>query len=139
MGGMAALAWYLLLVVVVVGLVHGATHLLGERHRQRGAELPYESGVAPTGDARIRFPADFYLVAMFFVIFDAASIFLLAWAVAAREAGWAGFAALVLFLVETVAALAYLWRSGVFDWGKVRGAEHLARHGLGPESPGRDL
>jgi NADH-quinone oxidoreductase subunit A len=130
MGGMAALAGYLLLVVAVVGLIHGVTHLLGEKHRWRGADMPYESGIAPTGSARVRFPADFYLVAMFFVIFDASSIFLFAWAVAARELGWPGFVAMLLFLVETVAALVYLLRTGVFDWGKRRGAEHLERHGL---------
>ena len=131
MGGTAALAWYLILVVVVVGLIHGVTHLLGERHRAKGASLPYESGVVPTGDARVRFPADFYLIAMFFVIFDAAAVFLFAWAVAVRELGWAGYIAAALFMVETVAALVYLWRTGVFDWGKIRGAEHLRRHGLG--------
>jgi NADH-quinone oxidoreductase subunit A len=130
MGGMAALAWYLLLVVVVVGLIHGVTHLLGERHKAPGAAMPYESGVAPSGDARIRFPADFYLVAMFFVVFDAASIFLFAWAVAAHELGWQGYAAMLLFLVETLVALAYLVKTGVFDWGKRRGAEHLRRHGI---------
>ncbi|MGA2547422.1 MAG: NADH-quinone oxidoreductase subunit A [Rectinemataceae bacterium] len=131
MGGMAALASYLLLVIAIVGFLLGITHVLGEKHNQRGMGIPYESGELPTGSARIPFPADFYLIAMFFVIFDASSIFLFAWAVAARELGWAGFAAMLAFLLETAAALAYLWRMGAFDWGKVRGAEHLKRHGLG--------
>lgn len=130
MGGMAALASYLLLVIAIVGFLLGITHVLGERHKQRGTGIPYESGVLPTGDAQVLFPADYYLVAMFFVIFDAASVFLFAWAVAARELGWAGFAAMLAFLLETAAALAYLLKTGAFDWGKVRGAEHLKRHGL---------
>lgn len=130
MGGMAALASYLLLVIAIVGFLLGITHVLGERHMQRGTRYPYESGELPTGSARVRFPADFYLVAMFFVIFDAASVFLFAWAVAARELGWAGYAAMLAFLLETVTALAYLWRTGAFDWGKIRSAEHLKRHGL---------
>ena len=131
MGGMASLASYLILVLAVVGFLLGITHLLGERHRQRGTDLPYESGEAPTGSARVSFPADFYLIAMFFVVFDASSVFLFAWAVAARELGWPGYVAMLFFLLETVVALAYLWRSGAFDWGKLRAAEHLRRHGLG--------
>jgi NADH-quinone oxidoreductase subunit A len=38
----------------------------------------------------VRFSAKFYLVAMFFVIFDLEAVFLFAWAVAVRETGWAG-------------------------------------------------
>jgi NADH-quinone oxidoreductase subunit A len=130
MGGLASLASYLFLVIAIVGFLLGITHLLGERHTQRGTGIPYESGELPTGSARVRFPADFYLIAMFFVIFDASSVFLFAWAVAARELGWAGYAAMLAFLVETVTALVYLIRTGAFDWGKVRSSEHLRRHGL---------
>jgi NADH-quinone oxidoreductase subunit A len=136
MGGMAAFASYLLLVIALVGFLLGITHILGERHRQPGTGFPYESGVLPTGTARVPFPADFYLVAMFFVIFDASSVFLLAWAVAARELGWAGYAAMLAFLLETLAALAYLWKSGAFDWGRRRGEEHLKRHALPPPARG---
>ena len=130
MGGMAALAGYLLLVIAVVGFLLGITHILGERHMQRGTGVPYESGELPTGSARVRFPADFYLIAMFFVVFDAASVFLFSWAVAVRELGWGGYAAMLAFLLETATALAYLWRTGPFDWGKIRSSEHLKRHGL---------
>jgi len=127
---MAALAGYLLLVIAVVGFLLGITHILGERHMQRGTGVPYESGELPTGSARVRFPADFYLIAMFFVVFDAASVFLFSWAVAVRELGWGGYAAMLAFLLETATALAYLWRTGAFDWGKIRSSEHLKRHGL---------
>jgi NADH-quinone oxidoreductase subunit A len=127
---MTAFVGYLLLVFALVAFLLGITHVLGERHRQPGTLVPYESGVLPTGNARVAYPADFYLVAMFFVIFDASSAILFAWAVAARELGWAGFAAMLAFLLETAAALVYLWKSGAFDWGKRRGAEHMKRHGL---------
>jgi NADH-quinone oxidoreductase subunit A len=136
---MAAFAGYLLLVFALVTLLLGITHVLGERHRQPGTGIPYESGVLPTGDARAAYPADFYLVAMFFVIFDASAVILFAWAVAARELGWPGFAAMLAFLLESMAALAYIWKSGAFDWGKRRGAEHLKRHGLQPPARGGTL
>lgn len=131
MNGLSSLSVYLLVVIVMVAFLMVVTHLLGERHSQRGTGIPYESGMLPTGSARLRFPADFYLVAMFFVVFDVAAVFLFAWAVAARELGWAGYAAILVFMVETVAGLAYLWKTGAFDWGARRKREHLERHGQG--------
>ncbi|HTX71267.1 MAG TPA: NADH-quinone oxidoreductase subunit A [Rectinemataceae bacterium] len=130
MNDLSSLGVYLIVVIVMVTLIMVLTHLLGERHRQRGTDIPYESGMLPTGSARLRFPADFYLVAMFFVVFDVAAVFLFAWAVAARELGWAGYTAILVFMVETVAGLAYLWKSGAFDWGARRRREHLERHGM---------
>jgi len=38
--------------------------------------MPYECGIAPTGDARHRFSVKFYLVAMLFILFDIEAIFL---------------------------------------------------------------
>ena len=129
MSGLVPLAAYLVVVVVLVGLLMVVTHLSGERHRQRGTTDPYESGVTPTGSARLRFSTDFYLVAMFFVIFDISAVFLFAWAVAARELGWIGYAAILVFMMETVAGLAYLWRMGAFEWGARRLRAHRERHG----------
>jgi NADH-quinone oxidoreductase subunit A len=120
---------YLGIVVALVGALLLVTHLSGERHFQRGTGIPYESGVPITGSARLRFAADFYLIAMFFVIFDISAVFLFAWAVAARPLGWAGYVAAVVFIVESAAGLAYLWRKGAFDWGKRRLRAHRERHG----------
>jgi len=131
---MTALARFLLYLIadsVLVGFVVALTHFLGERHHQKGTDIPYESGILPTGSARIRFPIDFYLIAMFFVIFDVAAVFLFSWAVAARELGWPGYAAILVFVVESVAGLAYIWSMGAFEWGSRRLQEHLERHGLG--------
>jgi NADH-quinone oxidoreductase subunit A len=96
--------------VIVLGLVAGMltlSWLLGQRHRRRETGEPYESGVAPTGSARQRLSASFYLIAMFFVIFDLEAVFILAWAVAAREVGWAGYLGVLLFIGVLVAALLY--------------------------------
>ena len=131
MSALLPLAGYLVAVVALVGLLMLVTHLSGERHLQKGTTAPYESGEIPTGSARLRFSADFYLIAMFFVIFDISAVFLFAWAVAARELGWVGYGAIVVFMIETVAGLAYLWRMGAFDWGARRLREHRERHGAG--------
>jgi NADH-quinone oxidoreductase subunit A len=129
MSALVSLAVYLAVVVILVGILMVVTHLLGERHFESGTGKPYESGVPVTGSAHLRFSADFYLIAMFFVIFDISAVFLFAWAVSARELGWPGYVAALVFMGETAAGLAYLWRSGAFDWGKQRLREHKERHG----------
>lgn len=108
--------YFAAVLVVVVGQV-ALSYFLGERHRGRAMGEPYESGVLTTGSARVRFSAHFYLVAMFFVIFDLEAVFIFAWAVAVPELGWLGFAEILVFVVVLVAAWAYLWRVGALDWG----------------------
>ncbi|MBN1866950.1 NADH-quinone oxidoreductase subunit A [Candidatus Sumerlaeota bacterium] len=114
-------AWYILLysagvLSVAVGMVV-VSFVLGQRHRERATDEPYESGIATTGSARLRFSARFYLVAMLFVIFDLEAVFIFSWAVALRELGWAGYAAALVFIGVLVAALVYEWRMGALDWG----------------------
>ena len=111
------LALYFALVLLTVAAIVVVSHVLGERHRERATGMPYESGMVPTGSARLRFSADFYLIVMFFVVFDLESVFIFAWAVAARDLGWGGYAAVVTFVAVLLAALAYLWRVGALDWG----------------------
>lgn len=92
------------------------SYLLGERHRDGATDQPYESGITPTGSAWIHFDVKYYLIAMFFVIFDVESIFVYAWAVVLVQAGWRGFATMSVFTGLLLAALAYLWRMGALDW-----------------------
>jgi NADH-quinone oxidoreductase subunit A len=110
-------------VLIVIGVMLGLPALLGERHwkkperrRDIATDVPYESGIRPTGNARIRFPIQYYLVAMLFVIFDVEAVFLYAWAVTAKETGWPGFIEAAIFATILLAALAYLWRVGALDW-----------------------
>jgi NADH-quinone oxidoreductase subunit A len=60
---------------------------------------------------------DFYLVAIFFVIFDLETVFIFAWAVAFFELGWQGFASIALFIVILGVALIYELRTGALEWG----------------------
>jgi NADH-quinone oxidoreductase subunit A len=111
---------YVVLVVLLVAAMLGLSHVLGQRHHERSTDSPYESGIISEGSARVRLSAKFYLVAMFFVIFDLESIFIFAWAVAVRETGWAGYAEVCIFIFVLLAALGYLWRVGALEWGSGR-------------------
>jgi NADH-quinone oxidoreductase subunit A len=114
------LAVYLAAAAAVAAAMVAASHLLGERHMERGTGRPYESGIVATGTAKTRFDVAYYLVAMFFLVFDVASVFILAWAVALREAGWPGFFTMCLFNGILLVTLAYLWRSGALAWSHHR-------------------
>jgi NADH-quinone oxidoreductase subunit A len=109
---------YSALIVLVTGGMLGLSYVLGERHREHATGEPYESGILPTDSARLRISAQFYLVAMFFLIFDLEAAFIFAWAVALREVGWTGYLEILVFIVVLVVALVYLWRTGALDWGR---------------------
>lgn len=110
------LAVYFAAVVILVAAMIGFSYFLGERHRERQTDEPYESGVAATGTARLRFHIQFYLIAMFFVIFDLEAVFMYSWAVSLRETGWLGYLEMVVFIGILAAALVYLWRIKALDW-----------------------
>jgi len=110
------LAVYSGIVLALVFSMITFSYFLGERHRRKRADEPYESGAAPTGTARLRFHIRFYLVAMFFVVFDLEALFVYAWSVTLRENGWSGYLEMLVFIGILAAALLYLWRTGALDW-----------------------
>src|SRR5215469_5943590 len=110
------LAVYLVIVLALVVAMLGLSFVLGQRHHERATDSPYESGILSQGSARVRLSAKFYLVAMFFVIFDLEAVFIFAWAISVRETGWTGYAEVTLFIAVLLATLVYLWRVGALDW-----------------------
>jgi NADH-quinone oxidoreductase subunit A len=111
------MAVYFAAVVVLVTAMIALSFILGERHREKQTAEPYESGIVSTGTARVRFDIKFYLIAMFFVIFDLEAAFVYAWAVSLRETGWAGYREMLVFIGILAAALVYLWKLGALEWG----------------------
>jgi NADH-quinone oxidoreductase subunit A len=115
--GLWPLLVYFAAVVVLVVVMIAFSYFLGERHREKQTEEPYESGIMSTGTARVRFDIKFYLIAMFFVIFDLEAIFIFAWAVSIRETGWPGYIEMLIFIGILTAALLYIWKLGALEWG----------------------
>lgn len=108
---------YGLIVLSLVGIMIGLSYFLGQRHKERATDDPYEGGILSHGSARIRFSSQFYLIAMLFVIFDVETIFIFSWAIAFRELGWYGFAGVLVFIILLVVVLIYEWRVGALDFG----------------------
>lgn len=104
----------------------GSAVLLGQRtrHRSRAKREPYESGMPLLDSARKRISVKFYLVALVFVVLDVEVAFLYPWAVNYRQLSEGGsllpLYEMMAFLGLLALAYVYLWRKGVFDWGRRR-------------------
>ena len=110
------LALYFAFVLGLALVMVGLSWVLGERHKERQTGETYEGGILATGKGRSRFNSRFYLVAMFFVIFDLESVFIFSWALVLRRAGWPAYIEMVVFIAILLIPLAYLWRQGALDW-----------------------
>lgn len=108
---------YTAVVVILTVVMLSLSYVLGERHKEPSTDEPYESGIISTGSAHIRFSAQFYIIAMFFVIFDLEAVFIFAWAIALKEVGWSGYIGALIFIGVLFAVLVYEWRIGALDFG----------------------
>lgn len=111
---------YTLATVALIGVLLLAAWWLGAKRTSPAKQMPYESGVAPSGSARLAWPVPFYLVAIFFIVFDVEAAFIFAWAVVWDELGIAGLVQITVFIAILFAGLAWLWLKGGLDWGPSR-------------------
>ena len=113
----------LLFLAVALGLSFAFVVLPMIVSRLTGAHRPYadklaeyECGFPAFEDSRSQFDVRFYLVAILFIIFDLEAAFLFPWAVSLMGSGWAGWIAMMIFLVELGLGLAYAWKKGALEW-----------------------
>ncbi len=92
------------------------SYIFGKRVRNRVKDMPYESGMVPTGDARHRFSVKFYLVGMLFILFDIEAIFLYPWVVVYRELRMFAFVEMLIFVILILSGFFYIWKKGALDW-----------------------
>ncbi|HPF36704.1 MAG TPA: NADH-quinone oxidoreductase subunit A [Candidatus Krumholzibacteria bacterium] len=84
--------------------------------------VAYECGELPVGSSWVRFNIRFYLVALFFIVFDVEVLFLYPWATVFKDlfpvAGSLVFVEMAVFIAILVIGLAYVWAKGDLDWVK---------------------
>lgn len=126
---MFSLAVFVLAVGGLVAAILALTVLLNPRRPgQTGAQAgiqagavakhePYECGVVPTGGARFRYPAPFWLVAVFFLLFDVEAVYIFTWAVSFTRLDWAAWLRISFFIAVLAFGLAWIWRKGGLEWG----------------------
>jgi len=115
--GIFSLAIFVVLILIFIASQLCIAVWLGEKKKTVEKLRPYESGIIPTGTARLRYPVPFYLVAIFFLIFDVEGAFIFAWAIARGELGWSGWLQISFFILVLLLGLFYIWRKGGLDWG----------------------
>ena len=120
------LALYTLVAVGLIGFLLLAAWWLGAKRESESKKIAYESGVLPTGNARLAYPVPFYLVAIFFIIFDVEAVFIFTWAVVWDTLGFAGLIQITMFIVVLLLGLIWLWIKGGLDWGPSAGLKERA-------------
>lgn len=100
--------------MIVLGMVFGTRSkrpdIRGNKH------LAFESGVSEGYAGRQRFPIDFYLTAMLFILFDIEMIFIYPLGTILGDLGTFGLIELGVFTTILVAAYAYVWGRGALEW-----------------------
>ncbi len=122
------LVYTLVTVVLIAGLM-AAARWLGARTTSANKELPYESGVVPSGSARLAMPVPFYLIAIFFIVFDVESAFIFTWAVAWDRMGLWGLVHITFFIVALLLGLVWIWLKGGLEWGPSKAGARIEERG----------
>ncbi len=103
-------------------------------------DVTYECGEPTVGDSWVQFDLRFYIVALFFIIFDVEIALLWPWAViykqlCAAQLGDYALYVMLFFLIPILAGFAYEWRFGYLDW--VRAATGHRAESRSNEAPAR--
>lgn len=111
------LAIYTLIAVGLIGLLLVAAYYLGSGREAGDKRIPFESGMVPTGTARHASQVPFYLIAIFFIVFDVEGAFILTWATSWDLLGLPGLVHITVFITVLLLGLVWLWMKGGLDWG----------------------
>ncbi len=116
-----ALEYLPLLVLFVIAAIFAAIAIilpsvLGPKNPNKMKQEPIESGMIPFFDARRRFPVQYYMVALLFIIFDLEVIFFYPWAVTLNKLGLFGLIEMGIFVIILLIGYIYVWKKGAFEW-----------------------
>src|SRR5438876_12412839 len=87
-----------MIAMTIAGALLLISFLLGKKVRNRVKDMPYESGITPTGNARERFSVKFYLVGMLFILFDIEAVFIYPWVAVCREFKMVAFVVMLILI-----------------------------------------
>ena len=107
-------------VVIPVSMI-AVSSLLRPSVPEQGKTTVYESGEIPTGDTRIQFNIQYYMIALLFVVFDIETVLIFPWIVIYNDAvSQFGMGSALLpmlaFIGVLVIGLAWAWRNGAVRW-----------------------
>ena len=108
---------YTLVTVLLIGVMLLAAWWFGDKTTNSNKKMPYESGVIPTGSARVRLYVPFYLLAIFFIVFDVETAFIFTWAIIWDQLGLGGLIHITFFIIALLLGLIWIWLKGGLEWG----------------------
>ena len=115
-GNFATVLIFVLVGFAFAGIALGVAKLLRPSNPSPSKMSTYECGEVPSGSSWIRFNVRFYLIALFFLIFDVEVIFLYPWAVVFKQLPVFFFLEMVVFVLILLAGYVYLWKKGALEW-----------------------
>ena len=112
----APLLVFLPLVLVIGFAPLILSYLLAPRKNVPAKYEPYECGFPPKGTSRIPFDVRYYLIALFFIIFDLETAFFFPWAASLRTCGWFSYVLIAVFVIILAVGFIYEWHKGALEW-----------------------
>jgi len=113
---------FLLLALGFVLVSQVVSQILRPHRLHASKQTVYECGEDVEGSPWVQFNVRFYLIALFFIVFDVEIIFMLPWAVAFNDLlktlGAFAFWEMAFFVAILALGLAYVWVKGDLEWVK---------------------
>ena len=114
---MALLAFLLVSAAVALSMLAAAWALRVRARKSTPLKRQtYECGETATGLTWVRFHARYYLIALFFVLFDVEAAFLIPWGTTVRELGRDGLAAVLSFVLVLMLGWVWALKKGALEW-----------------------
>ena len=127
------------IIFVLAGLVAG--WFLRPDMPNREKKAIYECGEPTIGNSWVQFDLRFYIVALFYLVFDVEVALTYPWAVVFRQFPIPALLVGAPFLAIIIIGFAYEWYSGSLDWVRsavntsIRGTGHLDMKSLARRDP----
>ena len=106
----------LLLAAALPGIAWKLSALLAPHAPSAAKNSTYECGITPKTEARDKLSVHYYLIAVLFLVFDVETVFLMPWAIQAKELGRFGLIEMGVFLFLLLFGYGYLWSKGALKW-----------------------
>ncbi len=94
-------------------------NLMAHKREEKLKLSPYECGPLPNKQPN-RISAQFYLIALLYILFDVEILFMYPWAVDFKILGVFGFIEMALFIFILGIGFIYAWKKGALEWQKIK-------------------
>jgi len=105
--------------LVLACVIFGASFFISKQNMDVEKLSMYECGFDPYEDGRNSFDIKFYLIALFFIIFDLETMYLFPWVVNLGHLNLISFYAMIDFFFELIVGFFYIWFFGVLEWSSL--------------------